>query len=46
VRVHLLITKEVIVALGQAVALNAALPPTEVKGKTGELEVFELVGIG
>jgi len=45
VRVHIFITKEVIVALGQVVAVNT-LSPAEVKDKTGELEVFELVGIG
>jgi adenylate cyclase len=41
---QILVTREIIAALGQEVRVND-LPPAEVKGKTGKLEVFELVDI-
>jgi hypothetical protein len=37
-------TREAVDAFGPGVKCNV-LAPTEVKGKTGKLEVFELIGI-
>jgi adenylate cyclase len=42
---QILMTKEVVLAIGREVTVNA-LSPVEVKGKSGEVEVFELVKIG
>jgi len=39
---QILITKETLASLGQDIR-HKELPPTEVKGKTGNLEVFEIV---
>jgi class 3 adenylate cyclase len=41
---QILMTREAIDAFGPGVKCNT-LPPAEVKGKTGKLEVFELIGI-
>ena len=41
---QILMTREALDAFGPGVQCNT-LPPSEVKGKTGKLEVFELVGI-